>query len=659
MNIELCGAEEVAQFLGIQVDTLYRYARKGRIRGMKVGKSWRFLHADIQGFLQELQYRVAPAEYAKPAEVHPTLLPDILGRATRENGLQRAIACGGAEASYTDVEKASNLLADCLLSHGVVPGDRVLILLSNSLEFIAGSFAVWKAGAVLVAEDPLIKDQDLCAVMQDCAPQALIVDRAVAERLDVRRHGLENLRAVYVKGQTFGLPGLDGVRVESLDTALENETSPALLRFNSASPEDIATITYPGGVAGRGKGVMNTHANWLAGAAFTLEYLGLTKQDVLVLPVPMHQSLAMRQMLAYVMAGAQIIVSSDTSQAVRLVKDQRPTALTLRPGEVKRLVDEFSPALQKLAGSLRYVEIGSAPLEEGRFESLRRLLPETPIHLSRNLTEAQACFLGAGADGSLNRIRRVPPTLAFSIVDDQKQEARPGQSGRIWLKGPGLMKGFWGQSETEMAALKMDGYCSGDRAMKDKLGEVTLLGGAEETLQVRGHKVNLAEVEAVLRRHGMVADCAVAGLLGAAGSFEIELHAFVALTAKGALVTERDLKAFCRAFLPSYKVPARIHFRASLPKSADGRISREALKAAAHGAAQGALGKGKHAHCPIADSLFLIPAGWIRRISHFWVPLLILLLILILISSPSSVRIRSKIKIKIKKENPRKWNAPA
>ncbi|HXR07942.1 MAG TPA: AMP-binding protein, partial [Candidatus Acidoferrum sp.] len=279
MNIELCRAEEVAQLLGIQLDTLYRYARKGRIRGMKVGKSWRFLHTDIQGFLQELRYRVTPAEYSRPAEVHPTLLPDILGRATRENGVQRAITCSGAEASYTDLEKASNLLADCLLSHGVVPGDRVLVLLSNSLEFIAACFAVWKAGAVLVAQDPLIKDPDLCSILQDCTPQALIVDRAVAERLEARRHGLENLRAVYVKDQTFGLSGLEGVRVESLDTALENDTSPALLRFNSASPEDIATITYPGGAAGRGKGVMNTHANWLAGAAFTREYLGLTKQD--------------------------------------------------------------------------------------------------------------------------------------------------------------------------------------------------------------------------------------------------------------------------------------------------------------------------------------------------------------------------------------------
>jgi long-chain acyl-CoA synthetase len=598
MNIELCRAEEVADALGIKLDTLYRYARKGRIRGMKVGKAWRFLHTDIQDFLREHEYVVKPAESPQRNEIIPTLLPDILRRAALELGVQRAIACGGAEASYADMDKASNLLADSLLSRGVVPGDRVLMLLSNSLEFVAGCFAIWKAGAVVVAEDPAIADDSLRAVMRDCAPQALIVDRAVAERLDVRRHGLGNLRAVYVGGQTFTLPGLDGVRVESLDTALENRTSPVLLRFNSSSPDDLATLTYIGSGAGRARAVMNTHENWLAGAAFTVEYLGLTRRDILVLPMPLHQSLALRQMLAYVRAGARVLLASDLGQALKLMTDQRATALALRSGQVKRLLEKFSPALQKLAGSLRYVEIGSEPLEERHLEALRRLLPRTLIHLSYNLTEAQPGFLKAGPKGALNGGCRVASSLALHIVDEHRREVRPGQSGRILLKGPGLMKGFWGQSEHEMAMLKIHGYCSGDRAMSEPRGGVTPLERAEETLMIRGHKVNPAEVEAVLRRHAGVADCAVAGLLDGAGGFGTVLHAFVVRTARGALLTERELKEHCRAFLQSYKVPARIHFRSLLPKSADGRVLREALKTAAQGAVNGAAAKMK---CGIPD----------------------------------------------------------
>jgi acyl-coenzyme A synthetase/AMP-(fatty) acid ligase len=263
------------------------------------------------------------------------------------------------------------------------------------------------------------------------------------------------------------------------------------------------------------------------------------------------------------------------------MKDQRPSALALRSDGAKRLLEKSSPALQELAGSLRYVEIGAAPLEEGKFDSLRRLLPNTLIHLSCNLTEAQAAFLQTGADGSLNRISRLPPTLALRIAGEQGRELPPGRPGRILLQGPGLMQGFWGQSEHEMAMLKKDGYCSGDRAMTDQRGEVTLLGRGEETLNIRGQKINPAEVEAVLRRHTGVAECAVLGLLDAAGGFATKQHAFVVPTAKGALLTERDLKAYCRAFLPSAKVPARIHVQPALPKSQDGRISLDILKAAA------------------------------------------------------------------------------
>jgi 2,3-dihydroxybenzoate-AMP ligase len=511
MKIELCCAEEVAHTLGIKLDTLYRYARKGWIRGMKIGKSWRFFNADIQDFLQQNQYNAKPPD-SQPPQVRPSLLADILRRAALQSGIRRAVSCGGAEASYADLDKASDLLADCLLTHGVVPGDRVLILLSSSLEFIAGCFAVWKAGAIVVAEDPGIHDQNLRLILRDCAPQALIVDRAVAERLDARRHGLLDVRVVYVKDQTFRLSGLEGLRVESLDSALENTASPALLRLNSSSPDDVAIITYPEGAAASAGGVMNTHENWLAGAAFTVEHLGLTSQDVLLLPLPLHQSMALRQILAYVMAGARILLAPDLPQVLQLVKDHPPSALALRPGSVKLPLAKSSPLLEKLAGSLRYIEIGAEPLADGKFEALRRLLPNTLIHPSCNLTEAQAGFLKAGPDGSLNRIGRLPPTLSLSLVDELQREVTPGRSGRILLKGPGLMRGFWGQSEHKIASFHHDGYCTADRAVADKNGEVTLLGRMEEALHIRGRKINPAAVEAVLRRHAGVAECAVVGL---------------------------------------------------------------------------------------------------------------------------------------------------
>jgi excisionase family DNA binding protein len=242
MKIELHSAEEVADTLGVELDTLYRYARKGTIHGLKVGKAWRFLDVDVQEFLQKQRYNShSPEAGATFAESHS------------HNGAGHHTV----EASYAEVDAASNLLAASLLKHGLTPSGRVLVLLSNSLEFVVGCFAVWKAGAILVTESPSIKDETLHYIIHECNPQALILDRDVAERLEGVRYGLEHVRVVYVKNRASSLSGLAPLQVESLDAVLENKTSSKVLRFTPPAPEKIASLTYAAGPNGVSKGAVN------------------------------------------------------------------------------------------------------------------------------------------------------------------------------------------------------------------------------------------------------------------------------------------------------------------------------------------------------------------------------------------------------------------
>ena len=221
---------------------------------MKVGKAWRFLDADVQEFLQQQRYSV------KPTAIKTRPLAEILRRATTESSLQGGIACHGVEASYAEVDAAADLLAGSLQSNGVVPGGRVVIVLPNSLEFVVGCFAVWKAGAIPVPEDPLIRDEDLRQVLEECVPQAMIVDRGVAERLSTQRAGLENVRVVYIKNRTCSMSCLDKARVESLDAVLEGRAAPKVLRFNSPIPAKLAAIDYAGVMAGQATGVTSTQS---------------------------------------------------------------------------------------------------------------------------------------------------------------------------------------------------------------------------------------------------------------------------------------------------------------------------------------------------------------------------------------------------------------
>lgn len=134
--------------------------------------------------------------------------------------------------------------------------------------------------------------------------------------------------------------------------------------------------------------------------------------------------------------------------------------------------------------------------------------------------------------------------------------------------------------------------------MTNQRGETTLLGRAEEPLLLRERQDDSAGAEAVLRQHIRVAECAVVGLLEEEGA--LKLHAFVVPTAKGALLTEAELKTYCRAFVESRQVPARIHFQTSLPKSPDGQILREELRVAAQASVKRAFRRVKSAISELA-----------------------------------------------------------
>jgi long-chain acyl-CoA synthetase len=574
MELKLRSAPEVAGLLGIEVDTLYRYARAGRIRGLKVGKAWRFCEEDLREFLHEQRY--LPSVRVSSSE----LLPDILRDAAAEAGAQGGILWRGAEASFADVNSRSDQLANRLLATGVAPGDRVVVLLPNCLEFIIGCFGIWKAGAILVAEDAAISRDNLRHILRDSAPAALIIDRSVAEQLDGFSEELKELKVVLVKDRTFALSGLNDTLVESLDAVLESEVESAVTRLPTGKAGDVVSITYTSGSTGKPKGVLHTHESWLAGAGFTKEYHGITRKDSIVIPLPLNHGLAFRQILAYTMARARILLASDIYQALKLMREHKPSAAVLVPAAVNILIDNFAPLLKELDVSLRYLEIGSASFAPERFEELRRLLPNTAIHLPYGLTEARVGFLKPGADGLLNRIAKVATGLHLEVIDELGIPVAKGVAGEIHLKGRGLMKGYRGQSAAEMAALSEHGFRTGDMAMIDKKGDVALLGRLDDMLKVGGHKVNPSEVEAVLKQHHSVAECAVVGMADPKAIFETQLHAFVVPRNNGGAFNEKDLTSHCRRHLESYKVPARIHCRNSLPKSPVGKILRHAIQTA-------------------------------------------------------------------------------
>jgi long-chain acyl-CoA synthetase len=189
-------------------------------------------------------------------------------------------------------------------------------------------------------------------------------------------------------------------------------------------------------------------------------------------------------------------------------------------------------------------------------------------------------YLAPVAHGRRKRIVAVSPGLEVRLVDSVGQPVAPGEMGEIVLRGRGLMKGYWGRPVTEHETLTREGFATGDMGRLDGRGHIELLGRRDEMLKVGGRKVSPMEVEAALDQHSAVAESAVIGRADPQAIFENQLHAFVVLRDASQPVTTADLLDHCRLYLEPYKLPARIHVLASLPKSPVGKVLRRALASA-------------------------------------------------------------------------------
>jgi acyl-coenzyme A synthetase/AMP-(fatty) acid ligase len=258
---------------------------------------------------------------------------------------------------------------------------------------------------------------------------------------------------------------------------------------------------------------------------------------------------------------------------VKQFSELRPSGLVLVPAACNLLIDNFASFVQNHGNSIRYLEIGSEPMSPERLKALQALLPTADIHLTYGLTEGRVGYLKPGPTGVFDRLASSNDGLQVDVINSQGESVARGETGEILLRGSGLLKAYWGDSLEAMARIRNEGFRTGDMGLLDLNGDVQLMGRIDDILKVGGHKINPREVEAVLQQHPSVSEAALVGLADPLKILELELHAFVVLRA-GSTPADDELIAFCRQHLEPYKVPAKIHFRTSLPKTSVGKIQR-------------------------------------------------------------------------------------
>ncbi|SEC58556.1 acyl-CoA ligase (AMP-forming), exosortase A-associated [Amycolatopsis tolypomycina] len=470
--------------------------------------------------------------------------------------------------TYAELGDQVTRVARGLYRLGVRRGDRVAVYAEKRLETVVALFAAAAAGAVLVPLNPLFKARHIAHVTTDCTPKVVFT---TAERLATVREAVPGPTPVVV----FGEPAWDAL------TAAEPDAVPS-----AVIDQDPAAILYTSGSTGGPKGVVLSHRNLLAGAASVAEYLGHTREDVVLAALPLSFDAGFSQLTTAFAAGAHVVLVNYLlpKEIVRLCTRHGVTALTCVPPLWLQLAAQQWPA--EATARLRYFANTGGRMPRATLARLRELFPQAQPFLMYGLTEAfRSTYLDpAEADRRPGSIGKAIPNAEVLVLRPDGSPCRPGEHGELVHRGALVALGYWNDPARTAERFRPvpgpDGLVrpeiavwSGDTVYRDEEGFLYFVGRTDEMIKTSGYRVSPAEVEEAAYATGLVGEAAAFGVPDPALGHRIVL----------AVAPEGDAEAISRALakeLPAYMLPRRIEVLPKLPRSVNGKFDRVALSKA-------------------------------------------------------------------------------
>jgi amino acid adenylation domain-containing protein len=494
--------------------------------------------------------------------------------------------------TYADLNDRANRLANVLVDVGVVPGDRVALHLDKSIEAVVAIYAALKAGAVYVPLDPGAPPARLAKIVGDAEPAAVLSAETKASSWP-EVLGDTHVRAVVC---------LDAEPAERLPAAGVTVGPSAMTAAPATNPDasrislDLAYVLYTSGSTGVPKGVKLTHRNGLAFVEWAVRQFGVGRDDRLSSHAPLHFDLSIFDLFAAAAAGAPVVLvppraSVFPREVGRFIADQRITVWYSVPsvlamlGRRGGLRDHPLPALRTVlfAGEV-------FPTKD-----LRQLMAQLPHVRFANLygpTETNVCTWYDVAPIAPDDTAPIPVGQAIDdvevlVVTDDGRRGGVGEPGELYVRGPTVMQGYWrDQARTEQSLVPHPFepelgdrlYRTGDVVELRDDGRLRFIGRRDAQVKVRGHRIELGDVEAAVHAHPQVVECAVVAVPDE--ELTNRLKAFVVTSDD---LSPGDLLDFCAAVVPRYMLPDVVEFVASLPKTSTGKVDRHSLRDASTG----------------------------------------------------------------------------
>lgn len=481
-----------------------------------------------------------------------------------------AVVSRGHSTTYGELRDQVASIRGGLAGLGVTRGDRVAIICANNWYFVVSYLATLGLGAIATPLNPLSPAAELEREIEVVGAKVAVVgpsaSRSVA-RID--RDRVKTLVAVVsCDDDATG----DGDTIAGL---LAAEPVPIV----EVEPHDVAVLIFTSGTAGSPRAAMLTHRNIEANIDQILQADDAppSPSDVGLGLLPLFHIYGLTVVLGLTFATGSAVVLVERFDPQSLISTIAERHVTVLPG-----VPAMWTALANMPGippgAFAQVRVATSGADRLPVEVAERIAERFGLVVREGygLTEASPVVTSSiGCDARIGSVGRPLPGVRVRVVDTDGVDVLVGDPGEVWVKGPNVFGGYWEDPAATASVLDTDGWLhTGDLAVVDEVGNLTLVDRAKDLIIVSGFNVYPAEVEDVLLAHPAVVGCAVVGVPHPYSGEAVK--AYVAVDGSVS-VEEDEMIAWCADRLARYKCPEKVMFVDELPRGLSGKVLRREL----------------------------------------------------------------------------------
>jgi crotonobetaine/carnitine-CoA ligase len=503
-------------------------------------------------------------------------LGSLLELRAREDGHRPFLAMpGGIRLSYAEFNERVNQVAHGMTAVGVGRGDRVAMMMRNSVELLLASYALKKLGAVEVAINTEFRGPGLAHMLNLPEASLLIADDEFAEPLARVAGDLRNLRRVAFTGDHAAagaaLGGLDTGAFDDLVVA--RGENPGI----EVAGSELAAILFTSGTTGPSKGCMLPHRYAVRAGEIIAERLGLRADDCLYCPFPLyHVDAAYLTVAPAIVLGARVGLGRRFS-ASRFWDEVRELEGTVFDfmGATLTMLHKREPLAEDADNPVRLAWGVPMPSFRRDFEQRFDLQLVHCYGLTDGNMVAYESPREASPPGSCGTIH---PAFDVRILDSGDAEVARGTVGEICIRPnePDIvMQGYFGMPEASLAAFRNLWFHTGDRGRMDAAGQLFFEGRQKDAIRRRGENISAFEIEDVVNTHPSVLECAAFGIPSELTEEDVKV---VVVRRDNTALDAEELRAFCRGRMARFMVPEHVEFVDAMPKTPTGKVEKYKLR---------------------------------------------------------------------------------